>query len=501
MDGPVEGPGGPGATDSRSRFEDRYRDALADHFRAPSDRGLAAAHDLGEQALAEGISILDVVTTHMTSRRGLFPGVGDQFAVVDDFLRESMTAFERLRRTSARLRTTRDVAAELSQATTRRGVAAVMLAAVMELSEAQAGAIALYRGATRGRARRADLLATLPADDARRVRTLGGAARAVDDLLQPFEVLELSSPEEVEHAIGAKAAAAIGAVGLAAHPIVWRGRIQGVLLVAWSDRRRFARFDRDQAAAPVLIGAAAMERAERYDTDHEIALTLQRGMLSIPMFDVPETTWSAHYSSAATGLVGGDWYDVIDLDERVGFSVGDIVGRGTSAAVEMGQVRSAARALANCFDKPHEVIGGLDHFVAATGVGMDSSMAFVSIDRRSGELGYAVAGHPPPLVLSPRGDAVWLDDAGGALLGRGGPRVSASILIEPGTSIVLYTDGLIERRDEALDEGMARLVDAARTVTADEDRANRARRLAAVFSSRQAIDDDVAVLFVTYTGA
>jgi serine phosphatase RsbU (regulator of sigma subunit) len=223
-------------------------------------------------------------------------------------------------------------------------------------------------------------------------------------------------------------------------------------------------------------------------------------MLSIPMFDVAEVSWSAHYSSAATGLVGGDWYDVVDLDDRIGFMVGDIVGRGTGAAVEMGQVRSATRALANCFDKPHEVIGGIDHFVSSTETGLDSSMAYVALNKRSGELGYAVAGHPPPLVLPPDGEPVWLEGAGGALLGRGGPRSSASVFAETGTTIVLYTDGLIERRGEQLDEGMARLVTAVRAVAAEEDRANRARRLAAVFSSREAIDDDVAVLFVTYNG-
>ena len=119
----------------------------------------------------------------------------------------------------------------------------------------------------------------------------------------------------------------------------------------------------------IVMGAPALERAGRYDIDHEIALKLQRGMMSIPPFDAPETPWSAHYSSAATGLVGGDWYDVIDLDERVGFAIGDIVGRGIDSAVAMGQVRSAGRALANCFDKPHELLDGLDHFAAATGCG------------------------------------------------------------------------------------------------------------------------------------
>jgi serine phosphatase RsbU (regulator of sigma subunit) len=252
--------------------------------------------------------------------------------------------------------------------------------------------------------------------------------------------------------------------------------------------------------APVVLGAGALERAGRNDSDHEIALTLQRGIIAQASFDSPDTPWSAHYSAATRGLVGGDWYDVIDRDDRVGFAIGDIVGRGLEAAVAMGQVRSASRALANCFDKPDELVAGLDHFAASTGCGEDSSMAYVTINRCSGEIAYCVAGHPPPLVITPDGTPMWLDGANGALLGRGGERTSASLIAEPGTIVVLYTDGLVERRGEPLDEGLARLADAVRTLAAEE-RHNHARRLAAMIASPQAIDDDVAVLYVTYLGA
>jgi serine phosphatase RsbU (regulator of sigma subunit) len=222
-------------------------------------------------------------------------------------------------------------------------------------------------------------------------------------------------------------------------------------------------------------------------------------MISLPEIEAPEVTWSAHYSSAAKGLVGGDWYDVIDLDERVGFAIGDIVGRGLEAAVAMGQVRSATRALANCFDKTDEVVGGLDHFASQTGCGQDSSMVLMTIERRSGLVSWSVAGHPPPLLLLPDGSAGWLDKASDGLLGRGGPRRSTSQVVEPGSTIILYTDGLVERRGETLDEGLQRLVEAAPTVVA-EDRSNPARRLAALAVSTEAVDDDLAVVIVTYLG-
>jgi Stage II sporulation protein E (SpoIIE)/Phosphoserine phosphatase RsbU, N-terminal domain len=501
-----------GARSPRTRFEQRYRDALEAHFRGPTKQGLADAQALGRQALSDGISILDVVTIHMQARRGLFPDVASRFADIDAFLRASLTAFQhvqeelheahRLADAEARrvnvLRKLRDVAAELARATTRRAVATAMLTATMEVSGCQVGAVALFRRRTRGGDRRPDLLATAPPRDARRLRALNVAADALDGLLEPHSSLELASLEEIRRAIGDEPTSALGVKALVAYPIVWRSNVHGALIIAATSRHAFGRLDRELIDAIVVMGAPALERAGRYDIDHDIALKLQRGMLSVPPCDVPETPWSAHYSSAATGLVGGDWYDVLDLDERTGFAVGDIVGRGINAAVAMGQVRSAGRALANCFDKPHEVVEALDHFVSSTGCGEDSSMAYLTINRYSGEVAYAVAGHPPPLVLPPDGAEIWLDNASTSLLGRGGARTSAALFVDPGTTIVLYTDGLVERRGEPLDVGMSRLIEDARSLADTND---AARLLVERIGSHGGVDDDVAVVVVRYEGS
>ena len=500
-----------GAASPRRLFESRYTDAVTAHFHEPSEGGLAAAEDLGRAALSDGISILDVVSIHMAARRGLFPDVGSQFADIDAFLLQSLTAFQhlqeelqeaqRLADVEARrfdvLRQMRDVAIELSKSTTRRAVAAAMLRSTMAISGGEFGTVALFRGSARGRHRRPDLQATMPPRDARLLRALSSVANAIDGLLEPHASLELADGDEIRQAIGDDPSTALGVRSLAVHPIVWRSKVRGALIIGSTRTRAFARIDRELVDAIVVMGAPALERAGRYDIDHEIALKLQRGMMAIPAFDAPETPWSAHYSSAATGLVGGDWYDVIDLDERVGFAIGDIVGRGIDSAVAMGQVRSAGRALANCFDKPHELLDGLDHFAAATGCGQDSSMAYLTIDRRRGEVAYAVAGHPPPLVLLPGGDVIWLDGASSALLGRGGPRPSATLNVEPGTTIVLYTDGLVERRGEPLDQGLSRLLDAARNLP---DQNDRARHLVEAVGAQGGIDDDVAVVVVSFLG-
>ena len=163
----------------------------------------------------------------------------------------------------------------------------------------------------------------------------------------------------------------------------------------------------------------------------------------------------------------------------------------------MGQVRSANRALANCFDKPHEVVEGLDHFASATGCGEDSSMAYLTINRKSGEVGYSVAGHPPPLVLLPNGTEMWLDKASSSLLGRGGTRPNASVFVDPGATIVLYTDGLVERRGESLDAGLP--------ASCKPPEPWLARRLGGKLveriSSERTVDDDVAVVVVRFVGS
>src|SRR5262249_55228909 len=158
MAGPANRDSARGAGLPRRRFEERYRRVLEAHFGAPSQGGLDAAHELGRQAPAEGGSIVDVANIHMAARRGLFPEIGERFGDIDAFLREALTAFAELQaelqdhsaqqaaarraaeQASLRFRTMRDVATELSQASTRRAVAGVMLAAVLELSEASLGA-------------------------------------------------------------------------------------------------------------------------------------------------------------------------------------------------------------------------------------------------------------------------------------------------------------------------------------------------------------------------
>ena len=158
-------------------------------------------------------------------------------------------------------------------------------------------------------------------------------------------------------------------------------------------------------------------------------------------------------------MAGGDWYDVIALERgRVAVVIGDIVGKGVQAAAAMGQLRSATRALANRVDDPGPLLEALDDYVRATGQGLFSSLALVVIDAAAGTARLAVAGHPPPLLCTQDKQASLIEIGRGPLLGVDAERSTATLPVCAGDLLVLYTDGLIERRDRSLSDGLELLV-------------------------------------------
>jgi serine phosphatase RsbU (regulator of sigma subunit) len=173
--------------------------------------------------------------------------------------------------------------------------------------------------------------------------------------------------------------------------------------------------------------------------------------------------FAAHYEPATGTLeVGGDWYDVVDLpDGGYGVVVGDVVGRGLSAAAVMGQLRSAGRALLLESRSPAHVLSALDRFAALV-PGAAVSTAFCGvIDPRAGTLRYSSAGHPPAILVDADGGSRLLEKSGGLPLAvvPGLERSEAEVALPAGSTLLLYTDGLVERRDEALDEGIARTIE------------------------------------------
>jgi hypothetical protein len=201
---------------------------------------------------------------------------------------------------------------------------------------------------------------------------------------------------------------------------------------------------------------AALDRA-RAEFLTEVAVTLQRAVLGPTV--LPEG-FAVHYQPATGTLeVGGDWYDVVDLpDGRYGVVVGDVVGTGLSAAAVMGQLRSAGRAVLLESHSPAHVLTALDRFAALVPGAAVSTVFCAVVDPRSGRLRYSSAGHLPALVVDADGAVRLLEDAASLPLAVVDEleRPEADVVLPAGSTLLLYTDGLVERRHEALDEGITR---------------------------------------------
>ncbi|RZU33934.1 SpoIIE family protein phosphatase [Blastococcus saxobsidens] len=238
------------------------------------------------------------------------------------------------------------------------------------------------------------------------------------------------------------------------------------------DYRIFMALAAGQVAATVADAqAVAAERRraeERARSDQaraqfftDVAVTLQRAVLGPTVLP---GGFAVHYEPATGTLeVGGDWYDVVELsDGAYGVVVGDVVGRGLAAAAVMGQLRSAGRALLLESRSPGHVLSALDGFAALIPGAAVSTVFCAIIDPFTGRLRYSSAGHPPAVLVDVDGGVRLLEE-GSALplaVAHRGERPESEVLLPPGSTLLLYTDGLVERRDEALDEGIGRAADA-----------------------------------------
>jgi serine phosphatase RsbU (regulator of sigma subunit) len=197
--------------------------------------------------------------------------------------------------------------------------------------------------------------------------------------------------------------------------------------------------------------------------EHQTAVELQLAMLG-HADEVPGLPVGVTYRAAAAELqVGGDWYDVIGLDDgRAVFVVGDVVGHNLGATTAMGQLRSAIRATAPYLPDAAALLGRADVIAGQISQAECAIVACAVLDPATGELGYASAGHPPILVAHADGGTTYLDGGRGLPLGVApAPRSSVTTRLAAGDLMVLYTDGLYERRGEPADEGLARLAELA----------------------------------------
>ena len=375
--------------------------------------------------------------------------------------------FEREQASAGRLSKLQAVTADLSTAVTRLDVSRTCIEHAAAAMGARGGLVALRRPNTSNLA----------------VVAAVGGIRASDEVV----------PAEAAPTIAAclRSGRPAQSSGWEVFPLA-----NGVLALELGVERELAAVEHEWLQTLVSQVEQALDRAGRYETERRIAETLQRSVLPERLPDVHGIELAARYLPGTLGVdVGGDWYDAIQFDDgRLGIVVGDVVGKGVQAAAMMGQLRNALRAFAFEHEDPHEVISRLGGLVDGITDAPFATLAYLIVDPRARRVRYVVAGHPPPLIVSPDGRATYMD--GGRTLPIGVDSSmsfeAAEIALAAGSSIVLFTDGLVERRDRTLDDGLRALAEAATGASVDPQQL--VDRLIESLIGERERPDDVAVL-------
>jgi len=276
--------------------------------------------------------------------------------------------------------------------------------------------------------------------------------------------------------------------------------------VAASDERSWVGLPLLAAGAPLGALRFSFGRPRKITEEERVFLealagqcSLQRSLLPDQLPKLPGLILEARYRPVAKNMeIGGDWYDAFRLaDQRLAIALGDVMGKGLTAAAGMGRVRNALRALALTDPRPAAVLGGLDRLFSATEAEEQvTTVAYLVIDPETGDGVLGNAGHLPALVLeagcAPRFDQV----EAGTPLGWASPRKQHAFNLRPGSTAVFYSDGLVENRNRGLDRGLDEL--AAVAGRADADLLARPERLLEYLVDRMLAgheqDDDVTVL-------
>ena len=280
-------------------------------------------------------------------------------------------------------------------------------------------------------------------------------------------------------------------------PLKVQDRVLGVATwVAGDQGRRFTPDDLVFAEDLARRAAQAIDTARLHSELSEVATRLQRAILPAELPVLPGWQTAASYLQAGHSEAGGDFYDVTPLDDgRLAVFVGDVMGRGVTAAAAMAQMRAAIRALVAVEPDPRTVLLALDRLFDQYDFHQLVTMVYAVLDPSREEIVIANAGHPPPLVRRADGTVEVVAGEPGLLLGAGGgDRVPIRVSFSEGDLFLGYTDGLVERRDEDIETGVDRLVRACAETGNDDLFTWLADIVLTVRDTSR--DDDVAVLGV-----
>ncbi|MGZ4312931.1 MAG: SpoIIE family protein phosphatase [Solirubrobacteraceae bacterium] len=292
-------------------------------------------------------------------------------------------------------------------------------------------------------------------------------------------------------------------VSVMAVPLVTSDELLGLLVLGATAEDRFDAGDLELLTLAADRMAIAIDHVQRFAHGRQLVETLQRSLLPDRLPHHPRLELAARYlPSGLAPQIGGDWYDALELDrDRTAVMIGDVVGHGVRAATTMSELRNALRAFAVEGHSPGAALHQLDRVVHATfGPGMIATVLFLIIDASKGVVSLSRAGHPPPALRTAGGEIRFLETGNTLPLGID-DRVAAEEAeyhVAPGDTLLLFTDGLVERRRESINTGFDRLRDAFTRAPADVE--ELCDYVLERTVSEQASHDDIAVLAVRVLG-
>jgi anti-sigma regulatory factor (Ser/Thr protein kinase)/putative methionine-R-sulfoxide reductase with GAF domain len=320
-----------------------------------------------------------------------------------------------------------------------------------------------------------------------------GFAGRVAAQARPIVIEDLSHAEVVNPILRQR-----GIRSLLGVPVQVDGRVIAVMHVGTLQRREFDEEDISAMQHAADRAAVAIENAQLSE-QRAVTEIMQRTLLPHALPEVPGVRFSAKYLPAGSGVkIGGDWYDVLQLaNGRLAFVIGDVVGRGVLAATVMSEIRTALRAyLAEGHELSH-VMALLNDLLVSMGRNRSATATIFEFDLERGELEAVSAGHLPALLMTPDGEAGYLEQLQGLPLGISiGQEYTPQLYSFPvGSALLLYTDGLIERRGESIEEGLTRLRTAAEGPGTAGD-VSLADRVYHGLLDETTLEDDVALLAI-----
>jgi serine phosphatase RsbU (regulator of sigma subunit)/anti-sigma regulatory factor (Ser/Thr protein kinase) len=320
-----------------------------------------------------------------------------------------------------------------------------------------------------------------------------GFAGRVAALCRPIVLEHVSKPAIVNPILEQ-----VGLSRLLGVPLQVEGRVIGVLHVGTLAPRTFGEDDVRLLELAAERAALTIEEA-LLSEQRAVTRTMQRTLLPQALPEVPGLRFSAKYLPGGAGVkIGGDWYDVFLLaDGRIAFVIGDVVGRGALAASVMGEIRTAVRAyLLEGHDLP-TVVTLLNELLLTFGGHRSATVAIFTLDLETEQLLAISAGHVPALLLDAEGGTRFVAQASGPPLGidASGKLAVSQLSFPAGSSLLLYTDGLVERRGEPIDAGMQRLMDAAETARSRVE-STLADCIYEALARDSTLEDDVALLAI-----